>query len=342
MSVPVAPMASSTSPSRTSLRAILNNQLTILVVVLVALYIFFGVRNSLFFSGGEASNLIINFSGLILLAIAETFVIVSGGIDLSVGSTVAVSGVLGAEVMNHYSPILNPHPTMGLTELLLIGTLICALVGLAVGAINAFLITVVGLVPFVATLVTLSAGVGYALVVSGGGDVGDVQKATIWSAQGVGIFKWLALIVLGVMVIFAVLLRFTRFGRYTYAIGSNPFAARAAGINIKGHIAKVYLLSGLLAGLVGMFFFIRLGTGAPTSGATSNLEAIACVVIGGVSLVGGSGSVLGTILGCAILTIVGDGLIFINVPPTWNQVVVGAIIAVAAGLQALRGARSRK
>lgn len=337
---PAAPVAAPSGPS--ALRSVFSSQLTILFFVLIALYVYFGLRNSLFFSTGEMSNLLVNFSGLILLAVAETFVIISGGIDLSVGSTVAVSGVLGAEVMNHYSPIGALHPSMGLPELLLLGTLICALVGVVVGLVNAFLITVIGLVPFVATLVTLSAGVGYALVVSNGGDVGDVARATIWSSQGWWVFKWIALIVIAITIVFAAVLRFTRFGRYTYAIGSNPFAARAAGINIKRHIASVYVLSGLLAGLVGMFFFIRLGAGAPNTGSSANLQAIACVVIGGVALTGGSGPILGTILGCAILTVVGDGLIFVNIPPTWNQVVVGAIIAVAAGLQSLRGVRSRK
>jgi ribose transport system permease protein len=140
-----------------------------------------------------------------------------------------------------------------------------------------------------------------------------------------------------VAVILALVLRFARFGRYTYAIGSNPFAARAAGINVRRHIALVYIVAGFLGGLVGMYFLIRLGSGFPTTGENVNLSAIACVVIGGIALTGGSGSVLGTLLGCAILTVVNDGLIAINVPPTWNQVVVGVIIMAAAGLQALRG-----
>jgi ribose transport system permease protein len=323
------------TPSR-RIRAIFGNQLFILLAVFLALYFYFGFRNSRFFTTGESQNLVVDFAGLVLLAIAETYVIISGGIDLSIGSTVALSGVVGASVMNHY------QGHMGQTNLLLLGTFVCLLVGIGVGLVNALLITVVNLVPFVATLVTLSAAVGYALVMSGGGDVGDNQPAIIWSSHGWWIFTWLDLIVLALMVVTSVWLHFTRFGRYTFAIGSNPFAARAAGINIKRHIGTIYVLSGALSGLVGMYFFIRIGTGAPTTGAQSNLEAIACVVIGGVALTGGYGSVIGALLGCAILTIVSDGLIFINVPPTWNQVVVGAIIAVAAGLQALRGARSRR
>ena len=335
---PVTPEVPHPSAASSRVRGLLGNQLIILLLGLVALVIFFSVRNPIFYSVSEISNLTIDFSGLVLLALAETYVIASGGIDLSVGSTVAVSGVVGAAEMIH----LQPH--MGLAPDLLLGTLICVAVGTLVGVINAVLITVVNLVPFVATLVTFSAGVGVSLVLSGGGDVGNNQSAIVWSASGWWFFTWEDTIVLALAAVLIVVLHLTRYGRYTFAIGSNPFAARAAGINIKRHIASVYILAGALAGLTGMFFYIRIGAGASTTGANSNLEAIACVVIGGVALTGGSGNAVGTLLGCAILTVVGDGLIFINVAPTWNQVVVGAIIAVAAGLQALRTTafRSRK
>jgi ribose transport system permease protein len=316
--------------ARGALRAFAGNQLTILLIVLVALVVFFSVKNPIFYGVPEISNLIIDFSGLVLLAIAETYVIISGGIDLSVGSTVAISGVVGAALMNHF------QSHMGLGYDLLLGTLICLAVGTLVGVVNALLITIVNLVPFVATLVTLSAGVGVALVLSGGGDVGDNQAAIVWSSTGWKIFTWEDLIVLALALLLCVVLHTTRYGRYNFAIGSNPFAARAAGINVARHVASVYILAGALAGLTGMFFYIRIGAGASTTGATTNLQAIACVVIGGVALTGGSGNILGTLLGCAILTVVGDGLVFINVAPTWNQVVVGAIIAVAAGLQAIR------
>lgn len=324
-----------TAVARTRLRSLVGNQLTILVLVLVALVVFFSIKNPIFYSTAEVSNLIIDFSGLVLLAIAETFVIVSGGIDLSVGSIVAVSGVVAAALMNHF------QAHMGLAPDLLLGALICLAVGTLVGVINALLITVVNLVPFVATLVTYSAGFGVALVLSGGGDVGNNQSAIVWSASGWWVFTWLDLIVLVGAAILCVGLHVTQYGRYTFAIGSNPFAARAAGINVKRHIATVYILAGALAGLTGMFFYIRIGAGSPSTGTDANLQAIACVVIGGVALTGGSGSALGTLLGAAILTVVSDGLIFINVPPTWKDVVVGAIIAVAAGLQAIRTTTSR-
>jgi len=139
------------------------------------------------------------------------------------------------------------------------------------------------------------------------------------------------------------LLHLTVYGRYNFAIGSNEFAARAAGIAVRRHLISVYVLAGVLAGLTGMFFYIRSGSGAATTGVTNsaNLVAIAAVVIGGASLTGGVGRWAGTMLGAAVLTVVSDGLIFINVPPTWIQVVVGALIAVAALLQSFRR-RSRR
>ena len=142
------------------------------------------------------------------------------------------------------------------------------------------------------------------------------------------------------MVICWLYLHLSRFGRHTFAIGSNAFAARAAGINVRRHLTSVYVLSGLLAGLTGMVFYIRLGSGAPSSGDGFELTAIASVVIGGVSLFGGSGRLTGTILGALILTVVTSGLIISNVSPNWNQVAVAICIAAAASLQALRDART--
>ena len=138
------------------------------------------------------------------------------------------------------------------------------------------------------------------------------------------------------MIVAGIVLHLTKYGRYTYAIGSNAFAARAVGINVQRHVGSVYILSGFLAGLTGMFYFMQLGSGAPTSGDGFELTAIAAVVIGGASLTGGRGRMSGTVLGVFVLTVVTFGLVFINVPPAWTQIVVGGFIALAATLQSLR------
>ena len=327
-----------TTKSQSRVRRVVTNQQFVLFVVLIALILFFASRNSLFFRVGEFSNLFTDFSGLVLIALAETYVIVAGGIDLAVGSTAAVSGVVAA---GWIQPLVNHGVNQAV--ILLVGTLACAVVGALAGGLSALLITAFDLVPFVATLVTYSVGAGLALVISHGAPVGYNPGAIYWSASGIGMITWLVAIVLVVAVVLGVVLHLTVYGRYNFAIGSNEFAARAAGIAVRRHLISVYVLAGVLAGLTGMFFYIRSGSGAATTGVTNsaNLVAIAAVVIGGASLTGGVGRWAGTMLGAAVLTVVSDGLIFINVPPTWIQVVVGALIAVAALLQSFRR-RSRR
>jgi ribose transport system permease protein len=299
------------------------------------LCLIFYEKNHLFFSSNEISTQLTAFSGIILLCVAEMYVIVSGGIDLSVGSILGVSGIVGAEAMNH----LQVHHFNN-AGILIIGTLVCAAVGAFVGSINALMITVTNLVPFVATLVTYSAGAGVALVLTGGEPVGLNLYASTWGTEGFGPFTYVTLIIVLITIMTAVYLHTSRFGRYTFAVGSNEFAARGAGIHVKRHIASVYILAGLLSGLVGMFWYIQLGQGSPTAGgSTTNLTAIAAVVIGGTSLFGGKGRMVGTIIGAILITVVTDGLIFINVSSTWDQVVIGALIAMAAILQTLRSGK---
>lgn len=334
---PVGPSddTASASPLR-RLSGFLTSQQVILFLVLVAVMCFFDFHNSRFFGVGEFGNLIGDFSQAILIAIAEMYVITSGGIDLSVGSTIAFSGVTGAYVIQ----FLEGHH-LGEFGSLLIGTFACAGVGAFIGTINALLITKARLVPFVATLVTLSLGEGLALVFSKGGTVNYDPAAAGWSATGFWIFTWLSVIVLVITAICGVVLHFSRYGRYNFAIGSNPFAARAAGINVNRHIASVYVFSGILAGLNGMILYFQSSGGAPQNGIGNELEAIAAVVIGGVSLLGGVGRFSGILLGVAILSVVHDGLTFINVASNWNEVVVASFIALAAVVQSL-GSRTKR
>ncbi len=335
MSTVETPVASSNEAPPPSLyrrlTSFASNQQFILFLVLVGVMVFFDFHNSRFFGTGEFTNLFVDFSEAVLIAAAEMYVISSGGIDLSVGSTIAVSTVVGAYAIqymegHHFGEFLS----------LFLGTFACAGVGALVGIINALLITKARLVPFVATLVTLSMGEGLALVFSKGGTVGYDPAAAVWSSTGFWIFRWLTVMILVLTAVLGLVLHLTRYGRYNFAIGSNPFAARAAGINVNRHVASVYVLSGILAGLTGMIWYFNTSGGAPQNGIGNELEAIAAVVIGGVSLFGGSGRFTGIILGVAILTVVHDGLVFINIATTWNEVVVAGFIALAAVLQSMR------
>ncbi len=314
-----------------------GNQQILLLTVLVVMVAFFTSRNSVFFSNAVFGNILSDWSPVVLIAIGETFVIISGGIDLSVGSTVGVGGVVGALTMEGMT-----NHNQGQNFTLFVGLLATIGVGLLVGIINALMITKARVVPFIATLVTMGAGAGLSIVFTGGDPIaGGPAKAISLSVPDFGPFSRPGLVVVLIISVLGLILHKARFGRYTYAIGSNSFAARAAGINVNRHLAKIYILSSVLASLAGYYFYLRLGSGAPTSGQGGELQAIAAVVIGGAALSGGVGNFFGTALGALILTTVTSGLIIINVAANWDQVAVAILIAAAVLLQQYRN-RVRK
>ncbi|HEX4252170.1 MAG TPA: ABC transporter permease [Pseudonocardia sp.] len=252
------------------------------------------------------------------------------GIDLSVGSTLGLAGIACALVMRALH-----QGGAGTTAAIVLGVLAALLTGMAVGLVNGLLITRVNLAPFIATLATMGAGAGLTLVLTGGVQIAGGPPAVTWlgNAQFLAVLTLPLLVVLVVLAVAWVVLGMTRFGRWTYAVGSNSFASRGAGIGVQSHLVKIYLLSGFLAGVAGLFVYFRLGSGSPTSGQGQELAAIAAAVIGGTSLFGGSGRMSGTVLGALITTAVLSGLILIGVAPNWQQVVIGALIAAAVGVQ---------
>jgi ribose transport system permease protein len=331
---------------RRNLRSLLSNEQFVLLLVFLGLVVFFSVRSKYFFTLDEANNVANDFAPLALLAVGQMFVVVSGGIDLSVGAIQGFSGVLSALAIRnltlHYqgdpgTPDWHPNLVLGL------GLLIAILVGLGVGLFNSFLINKAKLVPFIATLVTLGACGGLSIVFSQGRPVGEGPVKTIpLSVKWWGPFSRPVLVILAVLLVAGLVLHLTRFGRYTYALGSNSFAARGAGINIARHTTKIYALSGLLAGISGFYLYLRLGSGAATTGAGSELSAIAAVVIGGVALSGGVGRMTGTILGALMIETIKSGLIQIGLNANWKPVVVAGLIAIAATIQANRRGQGRK
>ncbi len=249
-SVTEHPAPAGTAPAQQPaglLRSVLVNQHVLLLVALAGLVAYFTARDSVFISTPEIAVLLTNFASLILLATGETFVIISGGIDLSVGATTGFSGVVAALAMRD---MISAHN--GEALVLIVGTLICAGIGTGIGLINAALMNWARLVPFVATLATLGAGTGMALVLSNGLPIGSDSSALSLGADRFGPFPYLFLVVFAIVVISWLYLHLSRYGRYTYAIGSNSFAARAAGIDVRRHLTSVYALSGLLAGLTGI------------------------------------------------------------------------------------------
>jgi len=309
----------------------------ILFIIFIVMVGVFSAINPRFFSVAAAANILQDFSPVVLMATGQTFVIASRGIDLSVGSTLGLSGVTMALVIRTLNAAgLNPIATivLGLAAALVVG----GLIGLA----NGLLISYVRIVPFVATLATMGAAAGTSLVITGGVQIAGAPRAVILigNVSYFGMLTAPVIVVLFILFIAWASLSRTRFGRWTYAIGSNLFAARAAGINVEKHLVKLYMLSGILSALAGAFVYFRLGSGSPLSGRGGELSAIAAAVIGGISLQGGVGRLTGATLGALITTAVLSGLILIGVAPNWQQIVVAMLIAVAVGVQGFgRGGR---
>jgi ribose transport system permease protein len=320
------------SPLSSKLRDVLNNQQFVLTAFMVVLIAFFSLKNPQFWSQSVMENVLNDWSPIVLIAIGETFVVIAGGIDLSVGANIAMTGVVAAQLMK---ALTKDGQNANVT--ILLGLAVAIVVGAVVGLVNALLINRARLVPFVATLATLGVCKGFADVWSGGGPVGDAPSNSIpLTLSRFGPLSISMLVVIVVVVLAAVLLHLTRFGRYTFAIGSNEFAARAAGINVKRHLLKVYMLSGALAGLAGIFYYLRLQSGSPSTGLGRELDAIAAVVIGGIVLTGGIGRIAGAALGALVLATVFSGLVIIDIDPPYRNVVVGVLIAVAGVVLGLR------
>jgi ribose transport system permease protein len=309
----------------------------IFLVLMVIIAVFSVLNFNAFASAFNLRNIMIDASSLLVIAVGMTFVIITAGIDLSVGSVLVFSQVVAALVMR----------AMGGEGLVVIlaGLLSALLSGLAWGLINGFLIAKSRMPALIVTLGTLGMAQGAALLLSGGINVRGVPTELVASV-GIGrlfdTIPYLVLIAAGITILGGILLHLTRFGQYTYAIGSNAEASRRAGINVSRHLIKVYALSGFLAGVAGYLQLARFTTTTIEGYGTANLQAIAAVVIGGTSLFGGIGAVAGTVVGVFIPAILRNGFIIIGVEPFWQQVAVGAVLILAVYVDQLkRRARER-
>jgi ribose transport system permease protein len=293
--------------------------LVILCVVMTILSPYFLTFNNLFNVGTQIAVIAI-------LALGQTFVIVSGGIDLSVGSVLGLAGI----VFGWATAVANlPLP---LALALGVGA------GASAGLINGLLITLGNLPPFIATLAMLSAARGLALVISGGIPLNPIPGPILSLGSG-DLFGFVPLPVILMLVMWAItvgILRSTYAGRAMYAIGGNEEASRLSGINVSRQKLLIYTLSGLFAGIAGILLTARLASAQPQAGFTFELDAIAAVVIGGASLSGGVGSASGTLIGALILGVLRNGLNLLNVSAFWQQVVIGAVIALAVMTDTLR------
>jgi ribose/xylose/arabinose/galactoside ABC-type transport system permease subunit len=315
------------SPARARAAAALQQQGALITLVLAALLVFGALRYGRDFATGyNLQSVLADDAKYALVALGMTFVIMTGGIDLSVGSVAALGGVVAAQQSSHG---------------FLVGTLAGVLAGAAVGAVNAFFVTRLRLQPFIVTLATLLAVRGLALHLAG---VKGISSDSSSSFQGLA--SWMlvglpvsALVVLVLYLIGEGVLRWTPFGRQVLAVGGNEDASRLMGLRVDAVKAAVYVLSGALAGLSGAFLAAQTGSVATGAGKGWELSAIAAVVVGGTLLTGGVGSVLATGVGVGLLQLLFNLISFengqhvITISHYWEDVIRGAFLLVVVLLQ---------
>ena len=291
------------------------------LLVLAALIAVMAFLSPVFLSVSNSLNIVLSTSVIGVLAIGMTFVICSAGIDLSVGSIVGFSGVVGALATANFDL---PWPAC---------ILACLAAGALAGWVNGFLVTKGGIPPFIATLGMLGVARGVALVLSNGVSIYGLPPEVVYLGQGRPFGVPTPVIVLLVTAVVAhVLLIHTRFGVYAQVIGDNEAAARAMGVRVERHKTLLYTLSGLLSGLAGLLFAARINSGEPTAGLNYELTAITATIIGGTNLFGGRGSIVGTIIGALIMGVLQNGLNLLAVQPFYQQIAIGAVLILAVWL----------
>ena len=312
------------------------------LVIIVAV---FGIdKPNAFLSSFNIKTMFINASVALMLSVGMTYVIITAGIDLSVGSVLVMSGVLAGKVMIAVGGGGLAASSAGWGPILA-GVGVGLAVGLGWGVINGILVALLDIPPLIVTLGSFGMALGLADVISGGTDITGIPStfnSTIGNGQA-GPIPWLVIIAAVVAIVFGLILHYTRFGRYTYAVGSNAEATRRSGINVPLHLIKVYAIAGLLSGLAGVCSLAQFDTTTLGGHTTDNLTAISAVVIGGTSLFGGSGTMFGTVVGVFIPVVLAAGLVIIKVPSFWQQVMIGAILIIAVYFDQLRRrTRSRR
>lgn len=268
--------------------------------------------------------MILQVSVIGIIAVGVTQVIITGGIDLSSGSVVAATAMIAMSFAQVSTYARAVYPS--LTDLPVIVPVLVGLgVGLIAGLINGNLIAYTGIPPFIATLGMMVSARGIAKWYTKGQPISFPTESFATIGSGV----WPVVIFLLVALIFHIALRYTRYGKFTYAIGANPQAARVSGINVQSHLVKVYAIAGTLAGLAGLVTAARAQTAQAGMGISYELDAIAATVIGGTSLTGGIGRITGTVIGTVILGVMTSGFTFLRIDAYYQEIVKGVIIVAA-------------
>ena len=305
------------------LRARLAGQAPLLTLVLLCAVT--ALMTDRFLSPFNLTNILVQSSIMAVIAMGMTFVIVGGGFDLSVGSTVALSGCIAAMLMQ-----------LGGVALGVIGGVAA---GAVVGLANGFIVAVLGVNPFITTLGTMVLVRGVVFIITGGAPIGDEGLPPVFIAFGsqrlLGV-HYLVWVPIALLAIVSFIMHATPYGRRVYATGGGREAAYLSGVPVRRVIASTYVWCGALAGLAGVMLGARLQSGQPTAGEFYELTAIAAVVLGGASLHGGEGTPAKSVIGVFIMVVLGNALNLLNVDSYWQRVAVGAVIIAAAAADRLR------
>lgn len=302
-------------------------QVITVTIGLIILCIVFGILNPNFFSGRNAGNLFRQIAPVLLIGVGQSYVLITGNIDLSIGSVVGMSCMVSATLMTKG---MNPWTAVFLTFF------ICLLIGIS----NGLLVAKLKLPPFIATLGTMTIARGIAQIVNNNyntdsiGEKAEGFRNFFYYGKSLGLYNtiWIALIL---WVVFDFILSKTRTGRHIYAIGSNLEAAKLSGVDIVGTTVKAYIVSSICACTVGLIICATSGMGTMDAGNGYELYAVAASVIGGVSTLGGQGNILGTIIGAAIWGVLQNGLQFVGAPVAIRNIVIGIIVIVSVLLDVI-------
>jgi len=293
----------------------------ILLVVLLVLGTIFSLLTDTFLTIPNILNVLLQISIIAILGFGVTIIIISAGIDLSLGSVMALVGMGTAAILTSSTPSI---------FLAILGGL---LIGGIVGFINGITVAYIHLPAFIATLAMMSIARGVALVVTNAIPIYNLPESFLFLGSG---FLWGVPTPIYVMISFYFILDFilrkTKFGRYTYAIGGNEEATRLSGINIKRYKLLVYVVGGICTGVAGILFTARLGSGQPTAGVGYELDAITAAILGGTNLFGGSGNLIGTLIGAFVMGVINNGQALLNISSYVQNIVRGIIVILAVGI----------
>jgi len=304
------------------------------LLFLIALIVIFTIYNPMFLSARNIKNILTEVSIYGIIGVGMTYVILTGGIDLAVGSLLAFAAISGAFLMQ----ALGGDFFMGW----LVAMLAACAVGTMAGYLHGKVVTRFGVPAFIVTLGGLTVWRGATLIVNDGAPVSGFNEAFRWWGRGdvLGV-PVPVLVFMFVALVGYIALRYTRYGRQVYAVGGNPEAARLSGLSVQSVVLSVYVITGFLAGLAGFLLSARLGSAEAVAGSGYELRVIASVVIGGTSLFGGLGGVGGTIVGALLIGVLINGLVIMNVSAYYQQVVIGIIIVLAVGFDTYAKSRGK-